>query len=108
MSETVAEYSDAVAKAMSEKELLQNVLDMARSLGWRCYHVFDSRRSEPGWPDIIACRRGRVLAIETKTERGRLTEAQEDWILELSVSGIECHVWRPRHWLSGDVERVLR
>ncbi len=51
---TKEQFDIAVANAMTEKELMQNILDCARLHGWRCYHTFDSRKSDPGFPDIIA------------------------------------------------------
>lgn len=108
MSETVAEYSVAVAKAMPEKELMQNVLDMARSLGYWCYHTFDSRRSSPGFPDIIAVKGKRLLALECKRHGKDLTEAQVSWLMKLQDAGFICRTIRPDDWLDGSVERLLR
>lgn len=65
---------------MTEKELQQAVLDLARSKGWKAYHTFDSRRSEPGFPDAILIRGERLIAVEFKSEKGKLTEAQTDWL----------------------------
>ena len=97
------------AKAMREKALMQHVIDMARLLGYLVYHTFDSRRSEPGFPDIIAVGYDRLLAIECKREREQPTPAQQNWLDELAyVPGVECYVIRPSDWLSGEVERILR
>lgn len=97
------------AKAMREKQLMQNVIDMARLLGYLVYHTFDSRRSEPGFPDIIAVGYDRLLAIECKREKEKPTPAQQNWLDELAyVPGVECYVIRPSDWLSGEVERILR
>ena len=96
------------ATAMSERELLQNVLDCARLYGWMCYHTFDSRRSEPGFPDIILTRRLRLLAIECKRQRGVVSAAQTAWLDALNESGADTYVVRPSDWLSGRIEEVLR
>lgn len=105
----VAGFRDVTARTMSEKTLMQNVIDMARALGYLAYHTFDSRRSAPGFPDIIAVGYDRLIAIECKREREQPTPAQETWLDELAfVPGVECYVIRPSDWLSGEVERILR
>jgi len=92
---------------MSEKAFMSAVLDLAKLTHWRCYHTFDARRSEAGFPDICMTRDGRILFAELKTERGRVTEAQREWLEALaSCPGAEVHVWRPADW--DDVERTLR
>ena len=100
---------------MTEKTLMANVVRLARLLGWRVFHQFDSRRSEPGWPDLAMVRRDRMLFAELKTATGRLTPAQRDTINELrtiaraiQTGNVEVHVWRPADWLAGDIERTLR
>jgi len=71
------------------------VIDLAHLTGWLCYHTHDSRRSCPGFPDVILVRGTQLLAAELKSERGRVTPAQQGWIDALSRAGIEVHVWRP-------------
>ena len=83
-------------------------MNLARLLGWRTYHTFLSFRSAPGFPDIIAVRGERLLAIELKSERGKLSEAQVAWINDLAAAGVTCHIWRPQEWHDGTIERVLR
>jgi hypothetical protein len=105
----VAEFREATAKRMSEKQLLQYVLDLARACGYLVYHTFDSRRSTPGFPDIIAVGYDRLLAIECKREGQHPTPEQDDWLSELAyVPGVACYVVRPSDWLNGEVERILR
>ena len=103
-----------IAANMTERELQNNVVAMARALGWMPYHTFDSRRSEPGYPDLTLVHRdmGRVLWAELKTMKGRVSPAQMDWLSALyDVAldrGLEVYTWRPDDWLSGSIERVLR
>ena len=64
--------------------------------GWLCYHTHDSRRSEPGFPDIVMVRPPSVLFAELKTDTGRVTPAQRMWLEALGrCPGIEAYVWRP-------------
>ena len=92
---------------VTEKGFMSAVLDLAKLTHWRCYHTFDARRSEAGFPDICMTRDGRILFAELKTERGRVTEAQREWLEALaSCPGAEVKVWRPSDW--DDVEYTLR
>lgn len=81
-----------------EDELLKKVRDLAAMYDWKCYHTHNSERSEPGWPDLVLTKKDRgTLFVELKSENGRLTKAQEFWLMQLSDSGYETHVWKPRH-----------
>jgi hypothetical protein len=97
-----------------EKDLQNNVIELARLLGWRHYHTYDSRRSPEGFPDLVLIRKGRLLFAELKSSRGRLTSAQRVWLEELKLveaqsnGTVQAIVWRPEDWLSGKVEEVLR
>lgn len=44
----------AAAKQMEEKDFTTLVKGIARSHGWLAYHTYNSRRSDQGFPDIIA------------------------------------------------------
>ena len=96
---------------MTEAQLQDAVLDLARFAGYLAYHTFDSRRSAPGFPDLVLVhadpRIGRAIYAELKTERGRLRHEQMQWLTALEASGHEVHVWRPRDWRSGAIEAVL-
>jgi hypothetical protein len=87
---------------MLEREWQSQVTQAARLLGWRVYHTHDSRRSEPGWPDL-ALVRDRLVMAELKTDTGRLSKAQRDWVTSLANAGVEVYVWRP-----SDIDHVLR
>ena len=79
------------------------VLTAAGYLGYRCYHTFDSRRSARGFPDAVCVKDGRLLALEFKTERGKVSPEQEEWIAELAdVPGVTAMIARPDDW-----DRVL-
>jgi hypothetical protein len=93
---------------VTEKAFLDQVLGAFRLHKWRAFHVHDSRRSVPGFPDVVAVHRGqhRVVWVELKTERGRLSDAQLAWGEALLAAGHEFYVWRPSSWPSA--ERVMR
>jgi hypothetical protein len=82
--------------AQSEKRLMAELVDVLDRFGWLTYHTFDSRRSAPGFPDLIAVRDGRMLALECKSATGKLTTDQRAWLSALAgVPGVACYVVRP-------------
>jgi len=79
-----------------EKDWQRNVLRVAALYQWNLtYHTFDSRRSAPGFPDLILLKGSRMLAVELKREDGRLSPEQRAWLVGLEAAGIEVDVWRP-------------
>ncbi|MEW1964651.1 VRR-NUC domain-containing protein [Micrococcus sp. NPDC078436] len=101
------EYVRMMAAAMSERDLQDAVVRMAESLGWKVYHTYDSRRSGPGWPDLVLGRDGRVLFRELKTMKGRVSKDQQEWIGLLAAAGDDVAVWRPDQWHDRTIEREL-
>ncbi len=92
---------------MRERDWQQTVLDAARLLGWLCYHTHDSRRSEPGFPDLVCVKDTEILFIELKNERGKVRPEQERWLEALSNgAGMKVMLARPDDW--PEVERVLK
>ncbi len=87
---------------MTESAWQKQVVDLARLFGFRVFHPWLSIRSEKGWPDLALFRPGRFLLAELKTEKGKLTAAQESMIADLRAAGVEVHVWRP-----ADLDRVV-
>lgn len=83
---------------LTEKAFQQQVVELARALGYRCYHTYFSIRSERGWPDLALFKEGRFLLAELKTDKGKLTDKQVEMLADLSRAGVETHVWRPRDW----------
>ncbi len=85
--------------SLAEKAFQAQVVALARMQGWRVYHAHDSRRSEPGFPDLCMVRAPRVVYAELKTDTGRLGPEQVCWIEELKACpGVEVYVWRPANW----------
>jgi hypothetical protein len=93
---------------VTEKQLQAAVVECAKVLGWHVYHTYDSRRSEPGFPDLCMVRDGRLIFAELKTLAGKMSPEQARWFCEIRAAGIEAHLWRPISWRNGTVERVLR
>lgn len=82
---------------LSEKAFQAQIIQLAHLCGWMVFHPFDSRRSEPGFPDLALVHetRGDFLMAELKTQSGRLSPAQARWIAALRKASIEVHIWRP-------------
>jgi hypothetical protein len=79
---------------ISERLYQQSIVDLARILGWRTYHTFDSRRSAPGFPDLVLVKGERLVFAECKAARGKVSQAQRGWLEALSaVSSIEIYLW---------------
>ena len=97
-----------MSAAISEKQLQAAVLELAETLHWRCYHTYDSRRSQAGFPDLVMVKGKRVVFAELKSARGKLSVAQADWGAALLLAGGSWYEWRPADWLDGSIEKVLR
>lgn len=94
----------------SEAEWQATVIAALVAGGWRWMHHHDSRkvarapvgtpvalqRTGRGFPDLIAVRGSRLLAIELKSARGRLSHEQGAWLADLAGAGLETYVWRPQ------------
>lgn len=120
--------SPPAALAQREAELQTAVVQLAGYQGFRCYHTFDSRRSQEGFPDLIMVRPPRLLVVELKAENGRVSVEQAAWLAAFTAIGgsirfvvdtvrehdlldgleepsVECYVWKPSQW--PEIERVL-
>ena len=91
---------------MSEAKLEGHVRELCKDLGLLSYHTRDSRGSTPGFPDLVIVG-DRVIYRELKTEKGKVTDAQAEWLHALVMAGQDACVWRPRDLLSGLIGRRL-
>lgn len=99
---------------MSEDELLTGIVEAAASGGWLTYHVRGFHpgivQGHVGFPDVIAvhAERGLVVAMELKSDSGRVDEAQYRWLDGFRSAGVDARVVRPADyditvaWLLGD------
>lgn len=132
---TPDEFRSQQMREMSERELQSHIIEYAKLHGWRVAHFRTSRQTcracygnesvrqlckackgtgqtwrtpveadGKGFPDLILVRE-RVVWIETKSEDGRLSAEQEEWLKALRSAGQEAHVMRPSDWEK--VERIL-
>jgi VRR-NUC domain len=87
-----------LAVGESETSFQDRVVALAKAAGWTLYHPYDSRKSAPGWPDLVLMRGREVLFRELKTDSGRTTAEQREWLDGLEAAGQDVEVWRPRDW----------
>ena len=81
---------------MTERQFQSQIIMVARANNWRVYHTFDSRRSPAGFPDLVLVGHGRVLFRELKTDKGRMSKPQKEWMQSLIDADADFSVWRPR------------
>lgn len=92
---------------MTEAQLQASVLGLCRWAGVMAYHTHDSRRSQPGYPDLTIAGPKGVLFRELKTASGRLSSQQAEWGSMLRKGGCDWAVWRPADLWEGRVQREL-
>lgn len=101
---------------ISESDFQARITTMAEYMGWRWWHVKDSRKQQcgrwvpdgeiAGFPDLtmVHPRHGVVFA-EVKGEGGRLTAKQKTALTDIADActtavprGVLVHVWFPDDW----------
>ena len=111
----------AVVKVRTEAAFQAQVVELAGMLGWEVYHTYDSRRSNPGFPDLTLVRSGILIFAELKMEPGSMSSAQLRWfalLFEVSLNvrentqaepdvtlPVRAFVWTPDDW--DEIEQVL-
>jgi hypothetical protein len=98
-------------RPISEAQFQAQVVELAEWLGWRTYHTFDSRRSNPGFPDLTLVRDGRLVMAELKDDTEKPTPEQLAWYAELLLvqdaapDVFATRIWRPRYL--ADIDALL-
>ena len=91
---------------VTEKAFAATVRAYAEALGWTVYWVWRSIHSPAGEPDLRLIRPPRVLFVELKSAKGKLTPAQEEARdLLMGCPGVEYYLWRPQDW--PEIEKAL-
>ena len=78
--------------SMKEKEFQSMVEQIAKLRGWTFYHTYDSRRSNPGFPDLQMLRGERQVIAELKSQKGRITEIQKDWLEKNAITNLHIRI----------------
>lgn len=100
------ESQAVIAKSISEKQLSQHVVNLAKQRGWLVarWPTWRATGTDAGAPDLLMVRGGKVLLVELKSSSGRLSEAQQAW---LEAAGGRMVVWTAEDWLAGACDVVL-
>jgi hypothetical protein len=98
------------APAIREKDLREQIRSLTKIYGWRMAFTQYSLRSPKGFPDLVLVRPPRLIFAELKSEIGKTTPEQDQWLEDLrtvrheqrlSDEAIEVYLWRPT-----DIERI--
>lgn len=91
-----------------EKEFQAVVIEAARTLGHKVAHFRPAMTKHgwrtpagadgAGWPDLVIAGRGRILFVELKRRKGRLSVDQKAWRALLEENGGEYRLWTPADW----------
>lgn len=71
---------------MTERDIRRAIIEALRSAG-ATVHPQTGAYGSRGTPDLLACYRGRFVAIEVKAPRGRLSELQAARIEAIRAAG---------------------
>ena len=110
------QQENAPITLLAESAFQSTVIELAQIQGWKVCHFSDSRRPGPygqwvgdsgarGWPDLVLVRDHSILFRELKSEKGRLTPQQKEWLEALTGAGQDAKVWRPSDW--EEIQRTL-
>ena len=106
---------------MKEAEFQQQIIDLAHLHGWRCahfrtvriqrkdcsvYYATPVQADGEGFPDLVLLKGNRVIVAEIKSEKGKCSDAQTEWLNAWELAGAEVYVWRPQDW--NEIEKRLR
>ena len=89
--------------AITEKQFGTQVENLFSLFGWEFHHVVEqyhyARRTTKGFPDYVAIKQNddgtvRLLFIEIKSEKGKLSKNQARWLWLLRKCS-ETYIWRP-------------
>lgn len=95
----------------SEAQFQAAVTSLANLRGWAWMHIRPGMNERgryrtpvsgplgPGWPDLVMVKGERILFVELKAERGKVTGLQEEVLGILGQAQyVEVYVWRPSDW----------
>lgn len=82
--------------ALTERDFTSQIRELAALLHWRRYHAWLAKHSPAGFPDEVLVRPPRLIFAELKTDRGKVSPAQAEWLDDLArLPNVEAYVWRP-------------
>ena len=89
-------YDPIKAVTESEADFLTWITGLARVKGWLYYHTWRSIHSPAGYPDLCLVKPPRIIFCELKTNTGKITDKQWEWIETLAeCPQLEVYLFRP-------------
>ncbi len=106
-------WPPVTTEKLTELDLARQIRDLARVTGWLHVHFRPAKTKQgwrtafsgdPGFPDMVLARRGRVIFAELKMDGKKARPEQDRWLLELDpgnirgnreLRGVEAYVWTP-------------
>lgn len=92
-------------RTCSENDLMVKTVEFARYCGWMAVHFGGNLHGRAwydatGFPDLLLIHAERNLTWfrELKSEKGKLSARQQQWIDHLIEAGANVDVWRPADW----------
>jgi len=80
---------------ITEKQFQEQIKELAAIYHWKYYHTWTSIHSPRGFVDVAMVRESRLIFAELKSDKGKLTPYQSEWLDALKKTGAEVYVWRP-------------
>ena len=85
---------------MSESAFQSKVIKYLERMGGYVINTHGGTQTKVGTPDLIVCWRGVFLAIELKTDEGRIRPKQKEELRKISEAGGIAMSLRPSQWES--------
>ncbi len=93
---------------MKEDEWQAQIIEISQRLGWMVAH-FRPARTKDGWatpvsadgkgfPDLIMLKGERMIVIECKSEKGKVSPEQTVWLEAFAKVTRNVHTLRPSEW----------
>lgn len=111
---SIQEYKSYVLNTTKEADFQKVLVQFARIMGWDVHWHPDEKQNAksgrwdlmppPGFPDLVMVRDERILFVELKGQRGKLSHDQEYWqeaLVKLhwpSQGVVTYFCWKPENW----------
>ncbi len=92
----------------SEKQLEGQVKDLAKIYHWLYYHTWRSIHSPAGFPDCVLVRGNRIIFAELKSEKGKVSTSQQEWLDALKETSVEVFLWYSSDETIEKIAEILR
>ena len=93
--------------SITEAEFAGQIKQLAATFGYSYHHTWISIRSPAGFPDCTLAKPGRLIFAELKSEIGKVSAKQQEWLDALTATGkAEVYLWRPSQF--DEIAEILR